>query len=105
MPEAYLHGGLIPSPERKSTPLRPFASDQTARSLAGDVGVQLEKAWVFVSDERTREDHAAMDSGDYIPLDEDFDVGGEAMEYPGDPSGSAENVINCRCSVVRRVAV
>ena len=82
-----------------------FASDQTARSMASEVGAQLEKAWVFVSDERTREDHAAMDSSDYIPLDEDFDVGGEAMEYPGDPTASAENVINCRCSVVRRVAV
>jgi len=26
-------------------------------------------------------------------------VGGERLMYPGDPSGSAENVINCRCAV------
>ena len=28
-----------------------------------------------------------------------FLVGGEQLLYPGDPAGSSENVINCRCSV------
>lgn len=35
-------------------------------------------------------------------LDEPFSVDGEPLMYPGDPSGSAENVINCRCTVIPR---
>ena len=34
-----------------------------------------------------------------IPVDEPFDVDGEPMMYPHDPSGSAFNVVNCRCYV------
>ena len=33
-------------------------------------------------------------------LDGEFIVGGEALSYPGDPKGSADNVINCRCVVM-----
>ncbi len=33
-------------------------------------------------------------------VNEAFDVGGEALMYPGDPSGSAGNTINCRCTVL-----
>lgn len=32
-----------------------------------------------------------------IPMDEPFEVGGEELMYPGDPSGSPENIINCQC--------
>jgi hypothetical protein len=28
-----------------------------------------------------------------------FDIGGEALMYPGDPAGSAGQVINCRCAM------
>jgi len=38
----------------------------------------------------------AMD-GVRVPLNENFNVDGEMLEYPGDPSGSAGNIINCRC--------
>mgnify|MGYP001804312122 CR=1 FL=1 len=34
-----------------------------------------------------------------VGKDEDFDVQGEKLAYPGDPKGSAANVINCRCTV------
>ena len=36
-------------------------------------------------------------SNQRIPLEQPFDVGGEALLYPGDENGSAENVINCHC--------
>ena len=29
-----------------------------------------------------------------------FEVGGEELEYPGDPNGSPENVIQCRCQAL-----
>jgi len=32
-------------------------------------------------------------------MDQPFIVDGESLDYPGDPSGSAANVINCRCGV------
>jgi len=32
-------------------------------------------------------------------MDDQFTVGGELMDAPGDPNASAENVINCRCMV------
>ena len=34
-----------------------------------------------------------------------FFVGGEELEYPGDPKGKAGNIINCRCKVVFTVKV
>ncbi len=40
---------------------------------------------------------AEQDYADGIPLDQDFIVGGERLKYPGDPNGSPENTINCRC--------
>lgn len=61
------------------------------------------KEWVAVSDDRTREDHDMMD-GDKVELDSDFNVpsnsGEDQMMFPGDPAGSPENVINCRCAMV-----
>lgn len=53
--------------------------------------------WLSTSDDRTRDDHAEAD-GQVRPINEPFDVGGEQLMYPGDPSGSAENVIQCRCT-------
>lgn len=59
----------------------------------------LYKQWMSTLDNRVRPDHALAD-GQTVPLDEPFDVGGEQLDYPGDPSGSAGNVINCRCTQV-----
>jgi hypothetical protein len=32
-----------------------------------------------------------------VPIDGFFDVGGEQLQFPGDPAGAPENVINCHC--------
>ena len=53
------------------------------------------KIWVSVLDSRTRDSHASLD-GEERPLNNPFSNG---LMYPGDPSGPAEEVINCRCSV------
>lgn len=71
-----------------------FGSTATYKSA----GVQ-KKSWLAVMDDRTREDHADAD-GQVVWIDETFDIGGESLQYPGDPSGSAEEVINCRCSLL-----
>jgi len=57
------------------------------------------KEWLATQDPpRSREEHDAID-GMVVGLDEAFDVGGESLEFPGDPNGSPENIINCRCSI------
>ena len=61
-----------------------------------DTGLELRKQWIAAKDERTRVDHASMD-GETVNMDQAFNVGGEELMFPGDPSGSPENIINCRC--------
>ena len=74
------------------------AGNYGATKAAEDTGLPMRKEWISAQGERTREDHAAVD-GQIRPLDAPFDVGGEALMYPGDPSGSAGTVINCRCAI------
>ena len=58
-------------------------------------GVVLEKQWYATGDDRTRPSHLDID-GESVPLNEEFSNG---LMYPGDPSGSADEVWNCRCSM------
>lgn len=61
----------------------------------------LEKTWISVQDNRTRVkifDHLDM-NGFKLDSDKPFFVGGENIQYPGDPKASAGNVINCRCKI------
>lgn len=68
--------------------------------LAGAAAASLlTKTWVAVLDSATRPEHVEAD-GQEVPVDEPFEVGGEDLMYPGDDSGSPENVINCRCTAV-----
>lgn len=53
------------------------------------------KIWVSVLDSNTRDSHAGID-GEERPINVPFSNG---LMYPGDPSGSAGEVINCRCTI------
>ena len=68
---------------------------------AKELGFKVYKKWVATKDSRTRDAHVKA-NGQIVPQDEPFIVGGEKMMYPGDSSlgASAENVINCRCTMV-----
>jgi uncharacterized protein with gpF-like domain len=72
------------------------AAGAGAHQAAKQTGLRLKKEWLAADDERTRQAHAEAD-GAIVDVDQPFIVGGEALMYPGDPSGSAGNVINCRC--------
>ncbi len=61
----------------------------------------LNKQWRAHHDERTRVAHHDAD-GQTVPFYQPFMVGGEPLQFPGDPLGSPENVINCRCSLVMK---
>lgn len=57
----------------------------------------FEKVWLATLDVRTRETHRDAD-GQRVPLGGAFEVGGFSLEFPGDPLGPPQEVINCRCS-------
>ncbi len=76
-----------------------FGAIEEARNAEQEIGIVLVKEWVPTLDNRTRPAHRDMANSPGIPLDQDFMVGGEAMDRPGDPKASAENVINCRCAL------
>lgn len=60
-----------------------------------DMGVEVQKEWVATLDEYTRESHAHLD-GERQELDDAFSNG---LQYPGDTSGDASEVWNCRCTM------
>lgn len=62
-------------------------------------GVQY-KSWLSSHGPHVRPAHAAAEieyGNNPIPVTEPFQVGGEALMYPGDSNGSPGNVINCQC--------
>lgn len=72
-----------------------WSSDEVAKAT----GDNIEKQWAATIDDRTRDDHADVD-GEVVKMGGMFEVGGEELEYPGDPNGSPENVIQCRCQAL-----
>lgn len=81
-----------------------------AGSLQGamSLGIAVNKVWLATKTGHTRQSHQEMDGvqvgiNEYfkVPLYENHRyVGEDKMQHPGDPNGSAGNVINCRCTIV-----
>lgn len=69
-----------------------------AMTEAKDRGADVVKQWDATLDGGTRESHIAVD-GQIRELKEKFSNG---LDYPGDPSGRAAEVINCRCALLQR---
>lgn len=66
------------------------------------LGFEMWKRWIATTDGRVRDDHLAM-NGVEVPQDEPFVLpDGSKLMFPGDISmgAPAEQVINCRCTVV-----
>lgn len=79
------------------------ASNASTQMAAKASGLPMQKEWIASGGERTRENHL-LASGQTVNIDEPFVVGGDYLMQPGDPSGSAEEIINCRCAVGYSVA-
>ena len=84
------------------------AANAGAMLSAAEMDIAVQKKWISANDSRTRRiprdqyDHLHMSGrtvnyADYfiVPSTKSID----AMQYPGDPVGSAGNVCNCRCTV------
>jgi hypothetical protein len=73
------------------------AGQTLAYARAQENGVNGKELWSAARDERTRYTHRHAD-GEGRNTNGLFWVGGEQAQYPGDPSLSAGERINCRCS-------
>lgn len=74
------------------------AAQYGQKAAARDMKVpDMLKGWIDAGDGRERDSHRRAGEEAPIPLDDLFRVGRSRMEYPGDPSGAAKEVINCRC--------
>jgi hypothetical protein len=69
------------------------------QGLASQLGGKWEKGWLATEDDRTRPTHHEADL-QRVPLDAHFTVGGFPAMFPGDPMLPAQEVINCRCSML-----
>lgn len=67
-----------------------------------DLGKKIIKEWITVRDGRERDSHAEAD-GQEVDSEDPFAVGGESLMFPGDSSGPAEEVVNCRCTMGARL--
>ena len=73
-------------------------SARDAQYAAKKKGADVLKQWDAALDGRTRDSHARVD-GEIRELDEKFSNG---LMFPGDPSGGAAEVVNCRCTANTR---
>lgn len=65
---------------------------------AKEKGADIVKQWDATLDKKTRPSHQRVD-GEIREIDERFSNG---LMFPGDPEGSAGEVINCRCVLLQR---
>ena len=67
-----------------------------AYQRAQSMGIELEQMWLATLGGRTRPSHRAID-GESVPVNGTFSNG---CKFPGDPSGPAAEVMNCRCTLI-----
>lgn len=82
------------------------AANEAVNEAVISTGYRHERSWVTARDERVRGldpldqyDHWHV-NGQRRDMQTPFDVSGEKLDYPGDPKGSAGNIVNCRCVLV-----
>jgi len=76
-----------------------YGHQEGARAAVEEYDLPLVKVWASSFDTRTRDSHLSL-HGEVRELDEPFSNG---LQYPGDPTGDAAEVVNCRCVVSHRV--
>jgi hypothetical protein len=74
-----------------------------AQRVQVETGRRIVKQWRDENDNRVRPAHARVDNR-VRQLGEPFEVGGSLLQYPGDPAGLPQDVINCRCDLVFKEA-
>lgn len=81
----------------------------SAMNYGGEIGAEQTgyrymKRWLASLDGRERDAHKeAHLFHPPIQSHQSFFVGGEMLKFPGDPAASAENRVNCRCTITREI--
>lgn len=70
---------------------------------AEDLGLEMQKVWIATLDKATRPSHGHMD-GQVADENGKFLLRGQLIDGPMDDSLPPEELINCRCRIVTRVA-
>ena len=65
-------------------------------------GTIVKKKWLATNDSKTRDAHAQL-NGVTANVDESFKNDLGEIMYPGDPSASAANIYNCRCTLTYEI--
>jgi SPP1 gp7 family putative phage head morphogenesis protein len=73
------------------------ASTETRFAAYKEEGIKRH-TWITARDDRVRETH--LIDGETVEVGEDFSNG---LRFPLDPSGDAEDVINCRCDTIPEI--
>lgn len=80
------------------------ASVGSYHTVMENSGVRTTKDWVAFVDRRTRNAHKDADANqNNVPSDQPFEVWGEFLMFPGDPTASSRNIIRCRCIALYNV--
>lgn len=78
-----------------------YGSIETARNAEKEFDIVMEKEWLAVNDSRTRDTHDRAD-GQIVEVSEKFNINGFEADRPLDNSLPADEVINCRCTMLYR---
>ena len=85
---------------RTSTTCAQNAGRTQSYQRAANMGIGLYQVWLAALDSRTRSSHRHMD-GEKVKVIKGKQVKfSNGLRYPGDPDGRAEEVWNCRCTLV-----
>lgn len=87
-----LRGRMIARTESHSS------SNASTQMAAKSTRLPLKKQWIAAG-ARTRDTHLIAGQSAPVAIDQPFLVGNSLLMQPGDPSGEAKEVINCRCAV------
>ena len=80
--------------ETESCKVDNYGALEGFRDIDGVTG----KGWLCSLLPTSREDHVNAHLQE-VGIDEDFNIGGEAMGFPGDPRGTPDEVCRCRCAI------
>lgn len=76
-----------------------LGKEKGARQWLKETDQKGYKQWIGREDERERHTHWELNN-DIIPIDQDWNVGQDLANMPGDVRLSAGNRINCRCTQI-----
>lgn len=85
---------MVSQSESQATQVAYGSSNAAQLAAAKESGVVSTKRWYSSLDDRVRPTHAAAHNQS-VPVQDPFRVGNAFLQYPSDPTGPPEEVINC----------